>query len=144
MTNKDKIKKAIEESIEEITTVDDDIMGATVGVAQALDHLKKALNKVSLCLDKRQYEKASSLGYSDVASEFIFLQRTLGGLQSAYNQKQSLVSEIALKSGVGIYEEVEPFVDEVLTSSKVLSKEEKINNKKIARKLLKDLKFRKQ
>ena len=72
MTNKDKIKKAIEESMEEIKTVDDNIMGETIGVAQALDHLKQALEKVSTCLDKRQYEAASNLGYSDVSSEFIF------------------------------------------------------------------------
>lgn len=143
VNNEDKIKKSIEASMAEIQVVDDGIIGETIGVAQALDHLRKALDKVDECLDKRQYEKASGLGYSDVASEFIFLQRTLGGLQHAYHQKQKLVSEIALKSGVGVYEEVEPFVDAVLVSSKELSEEEKKKNKEIARKFLEDRKSQK-
>ena len=104
-----------------------------MALLRLLTTIRKALDKVEICLDKRQFEEASSLGYSDVSSEFIFLQRTLGGLQHSYGQKQALVSDIALKSGGGVYEVVEPFVDEIMTSSKELSKEEKMKNKKIGR-----------
>jgi hypothetical protein len=34
-----------------------------VGVAQAIDGLHKALNEISACLDRRDFYKASSLGY---------------------------------------------------------------------------------
>jgi len=131
------IENAIAEMSDELKSVDNDLIMDVAGVSQAIDHLRKALNKVEGCLDKRQFEEASSLGYSDVSSEFIFLQRTLGGLQHSYGQKQALVSEIALKSGVGVYEEVEPFVDAVLDSSKVLTKEQKMENEKIIRERLK-------
>lgn len=126
MTNENKIKNTVEQSMEEIETIDNDIIMDVVGVAQAIDHLREALNKVEICLDKRQFEKASSLGYSDISSEFIFLQRTLGGLQHSYGQKQSLVSEIALKSGVGVYEEVEPFIDKKMKSLEPRQKPMKI------------------
>ena len=125
MNDKDKILKTIEDSMEAVKTVDDNIIGECIGVSQALGELKKSLNEVEVCLDKREFLKASSLGYNDVASAFIFLQRTLGGLQHADNQKSQLVSEVAIKSGVGAYEKVEPFIDDVLVSSKVLSEEEK-------------------
>ena len=52
-----------------------------------------------------------------MASAFIFLQRTLGGSQHAESQKEELVSEIARKSGVGVSEEVAPFIDDILVSS---------------------------
>jgi hypothetical protein len=41
------------------------------------------LNHLSASLDRREFEKASALGYGAVTAEFIFLQRTLGGLQGA-------------------------------------------------------------
>jgi len=64
------------------------------------------------------------------------LQRTLGGLQQAQYEKERLVSDIALQSGVGVYEEVAPFVDDVLVSSKELSDEEKARNKEKSREWL--------
>lgn len=129
MTQRKKILQTIEDSMERINTIDNNIIGECIGVSHALDDLRKSLDKIEICLDKRTYSEASSLGYSDVASAFIFLQRTLGGLQQADLQKGELVSEIARKSGVGVYEEVAPFVDDVLVSSKELSEEEKIENK---------------
>ncbi len=115
--------------MEELKTVDENIIGECIGVSHALGDLRKALDEVDVCLDKRKYSEASRLGYGKVSSAFIFLQRTLGGLQHAYGQKEKLVSEIALESGVGVYEKVEPFVDDILDSSKELSEEEKAKNK---------------
>jgi len=137
MTQRKKILKTIEESMERINTIDNNIIGECIGVSHALDDLRKSLDKIEICLDKRTYSEASSLGYSDVASAFIFLQRTLGGLQQADLQKEELVSEIAHKSGVGVYEEVAPFVDDVLVSSKERSEEEQ-REKEIAKEKRKD------
>lgn len=114
--------------MEELKTVDDNIIGECIGVSHALGDLRRTLDKVDVCLDKRRYSEASNLGYRDVSSAFVFLQRALGGLQHAYTQKEKLVSEIALKSGVGVYEKVEPFVDNILESSKELPEAEKRKN----------------
>lgn len=133
MINRDKILKAIENSKARIEAVDQGIIGETIGVSQALDDLRKSLDDIKACLNKRTFSEASSIGYKDVATAFVFLQRTLGGLQQAQYEKERLVSDIALQSGVGVYEEVAPFVDDVLVSSKELSDEEKARNKEKTR-----------
>jgi len=102
---KQKIESVIANRSKEINHVDNDLMMEVVGVNMAIDHLRKALDKVEECLDKRKYEQASSLGYSDVSSEFIFLQRTLGGLLDSVHKSQSLISDIAVESGSNNYEE---------------------------------------
>ncbi len=122
MTDNNKILKAIDNAMEKIKTVDNNIIGETIGVSQALDELRKSIDEIEACMGKRTYTEASSLGYRDVSSAFIFLQRALGGLQHACNQKESLISEIAVQSGASAYEEVEPFVNNVLVSSKVRSR----------------------
>ena len=140
MTNRDKILRAIENSKARIEAVDQGIIGETIGVAQALDDLRKSLDDIETCLDKRAFSEASSIGYKEVATAFVFLQRTLGGLQQAQYEKEQLVSDIAVQSGVGVYEEVAPFVDDVLASSKALSAEEKARNKEKAREWLQERK----
>ena len=60
-------------------------------------------------LGERQFEKAAALGYQDIASAFIFLQRTLGGLQSADFNRHAFTSSIAEKLQCA-YEDVEPHV----------------------------------
>jgi len=131
------IQNAIEESRDDISDLDDALMMEVVGVAEAIDRLKKALDQLDVCLDKRDFDAAANLGYKDIASNFIFLQRTLGGLQQQANKKSELISDIAVRSDSGVYEEVAPFVDEILQSSKPLTPEQKKNNKKAALKLKK-------
>ena len=105
-----KIEQAVDAAKEEIEALDQQIFGEVIGVAQALDRLRIELDKVEDCLDERQFEKASSLGYNAVSHEFIFLQRTLGGLQQAEHDKQALISRVAMESGIGVFETVEPYV----------------------------------
>ena len=62
---------------------------------QAIDALRTALKQIGAALDSRQFEKASAIGYGRVAEEFVFLQRTLGGLQGACLHKEKLVSDLA-------------------------------------------------
>ena len=82
----------------------------SAGVAQAVDALRKALDKVEDCLNNRQYEAVANLGYRDVSSEFIFLQRTMGSLLTAAHDRQRFISDIAIESQLP-YEVVEPLVE---------------------------------
>ncbi len=85
----------------------------SAGVAQAVDALRQALNKVEQCLNDRQYEEVANLGYRDVSSEFVFLQRTMGSLLTRAHERSSIVSEIAGDAKVA-YEQVEPLVEQWL------------------------------
>lgn len=115
----------------ELARLDDEFFGEVVGVAQAIDALRKALNQVSAALDARQFEKASSLGYGKVAEEFVFLQRTLGGLQGACIDKERLVQDLAFALRCP-YEDVLPKVDAMLASARPLDRKQRIANRKAA------------
>lgn len=84
----------------------------------------------SICLDERQFEKASQLGYTEVASAFIFLQRALGGLNDTNGRKQELIQDIGLEVGKDHkdirYEEVAPFVEGGMESLKPIKNPMKI------------------
>ena len=67
----------------DIETIDNTILMETVGVAMAIDKLRESLDKVESYLDDREFEKASHVGYQDVAHDFVYVQRTLAGLQTA-------------------------------------------------------------
>lgn len=131
----ENIQNAIDESLDEIRDLDETLMMEVVGVAEAIDRLREALDQLNACLDEREFERASDLGYRNIASNFIFLQRTLGGLQQQALKKSQIISDIALRSGVGVYEQVAPFVEEILQSSKPITPEEKEKNRKAAKKL---------
>jgi hypothetical protein len=113
-----------------IKDIDEAFFGDVIGVAQALGQLKEALEKVDSCLDRREFEKASSLGYSDVSSEFIFLQRCLGGLNNTVGQKQKLIQDIGLELCKELdnvhYEEIAPLVEQKIESLKPIDKPLKI------------------
>lgn len=111
--------------------MDDEFFAEVVGVAQAIDALRKALSKLSSALDARQYEKASALGYEEVASEFVFLQRTLGGLQGACLHKEGLVQDLAFVLRCP-YEDVLPKVDALLASARPIDRKQRIANRKKA------------
>lgn len=111
--------------------MDDEFFAEVVGVAQAIDALRRALSKLSTALDARQYEKASALGYEEVASEFVFLQRTLGGLQGACLHKEGLVQNLAFALRCP-YQDVLPKVDALLTSTRPIDRKKRIANRKKA------------
>lgn len=93
----------------ELENVDQAVMDEVVGVAQAIGDLRKALDALGGLLDDRQFEKAAALGYQDLASAFIFLQRTLGGLQSVELNRHAFISSIAEELHCA-YEDAEPLV----------------------------------
>ncbi|MEC3863281.1 hypothetical protein VK792_18485 [Mesobacterium sp. TK19101] len=93
----------------ELETVDQAVMGEVVGVAQAIGDLRNALDALDGHLDDRKFERAAALGYQDIASAFIFLQRTLGGLQSAEHIRHEFISSIAEQLQCP-HEDAEPLV----------------------------------
>jgi len=131
--SKEAIQKAIENAKDKINNVDMSIVGQSIGISQAIDELRCGLDKIDECLHQREYEEASNIGYREIASSFVFLQRTLGGIQDVMGDKDKLVTEIAIKSGVGVYEEVAPFVDAALDSMKILTDKERAKNKELAK-----------
>jgi hypothetical protein len=115
----------------ELAASDDEFFAGVGGVAQAIDALRKALSKLNSALDARQYEKASALGYEEVASEFVFLQRTLGGLQGACLHKEALVQGLVFELRCP-YEDLLPKVDALLASARPINRKQRIANRKKA------------
>ena len=76
-----------------------DIAIAAGSVFHASDLLRKALDKVADFTKRNDCEGAAGLGYGDVSSAYIFLQRALGDLQSTGQRRDELISEIAGKVG---------------------------------------------
>lgn len=93
----------------ELESIDKSIMGEVVGVAQAVGDMRKALDALDGFLSERRFEKAAALGYGEVASAFVFLQRTLGGLQSADLDREAFTSSIAEHLNCS-FEDAEPQV----------------------------------
>lgn len=62
---------------------------------QAIDELYNKLEEVKAAIMADDYRKASSLGYNEVSSAYIFLQRMLGSLITLDMKKDSIVSELA-------------------------------------------------
>ena len=101
---------------DEIEMLDDNMIMETVGVAMALDALRESLDKVESHLDNREFEKASHIGYQEVAHNFVYVRRTLAGLQTAAHHKEAFISNIARESSVA-YEDVAPCVEQKMRSS---------------------------
>ena len=112
LDNSDKLRvaEAINLRWSELDDIEMTLAIESAGVAQAVDKLRKALDKVESCLNNRQYEAVANLGYEDVSSEFIFLQRTMGGLSTAAHDRQRFISDIAGDTRL-TYEIVEPLVE---------------------------------
>ena len=111
-----KIISIIEGKTAAIETLDDTIMMEVVGVAMALDKLRKSLDRVETHMDEREFEKASHVGYREVAEYFVYVQRTLAGLQTAALQKEALVCAIAQEANAA-YGEVAPYVEKKMQSA---------------------------
>lgn len=111
-----KIMAIVDGKTADIEKLDTDIMMETVGVAMALDKLRESLNKVETCMDEGEFEEASHIGYNEVAHNFVYVQRTLAGLQTAAQQKESLISDIAQETR-SAYEDVAPYVEEKMQST---------------------------
>jgi hypothetical protein len=121
-TRKKHITNLVAQKKTDIKNIDDSFFGNVGGVSQAIARLKDALEKIEICLDRREFIEASNLGYSEVSSEFVFLQRVLGGLNDTVTQKDILIQDICLELCNQLkkvsYEEVAPFVTQEMESLK--------------------------
>ena len=111
-----KIFSVLDGKGDEIEMLDDNMLMETVGVAMALDALRESLDQVKTHLDNREFEKASHVGYQEVAHNFVYVQRTLAGLQTAAHHKEAFISNIARQACVA-YEDVAPCVEQKMQSS---------------------------
>ena len=66
-----QIASIIDSRAAAIETLDNDIMMETVGVAMALDKLRASLDKLAVHLDDMEFEKASNVGYDELAHNFV-------------------------------------------------------------------------
>ena len=124
------IENAVKNNKDNINAIYDCFYGDMLGVAQAIGQLKEALEKIDTCLNQREFEQASALGYSDVSSEFIFLQRCLGSLNDTVMQKEKLTQEIGIEVSNQLEsvknEEVAVLVGNQMESLKPIVKPKKI------------------
>ena len=93
----------------DIACLDEAVVLDMAGVAQAAHEMRAALDALDELLDERRLEGAAALGYRDIASAFVFLQRTLGALQTVDHDLSALVSEVAGAMRCA-YEDAEPHV----------------------------------
>lgn len=110
-----RIQASIAQRAEQLKEVDFALVIERAGVSQAEDSLRKALDKLKQLLDNDEDEAASDLGYGDISSNYIFLQRTLGSLKLAALNRSSAISDIAGDTGQA-YETVAPFALEFMKS----------------------------
>lgn len=107
---RDRIRRAIEEHRDAIESVDWDLINDEVGVLQAESQLRAALDNVLERLEAKDYQAVGRLGYGEVASGFIFLQRVMGGIQMNGLRRSSTISDIAAEAGL-TYEQVAPLAE---------------------------------
>jgi len=113
MNDTDKIISAITSKQEALENLDQAIIGESIGLSMTIDLLRDALNDIESALDHREFEQAALLGYTDVTSEFICMQRSMAGLNDAMSQIQQFVTEVAAET-VPVYETVWPHVKDQL------------------------------
>jgi len=70
--NHQKIISIIDRQTAAIETLDNDIMMETVGVSMALDKLRESLDIIETHLNEREFEKASHVGYQELAHNFVY------------------------------------------------------------------------
>src|SRR5580692_7078926 len=123
VVTKEQARPVIESRYKDIGSLDDKTIGEVVGVAHALDDMRKALRELDACLDRREFEEAARLGYGSISSAYVFLQRTLGGLNDCSMQKQCIVQDVARELRCS-YDEALPHVDAVMVSPHPKKKEQ--------------------
>ncbi|NOU15692.1 MAG: hypothetical protein HOO92_17315 [Methylococcaceae bacterium] len=109
--NQQKILTLVEGKAADIQTIDNNLLMEKAAVAMAIAKLRETLDKLEGHLNDREFQKASHVGYDELAHHFVYVQRTLAGLQTAAYQKEGLISNIAQEASAA-YEEVAPHVDQ--------------------------------
>jgi hypothetical protein len=82
-----------------------------VPVLQCADALKKSIDEIVDSIKLDQFEQAADLGYQDLCSNFVWIQRTLGAVHDAAMQCSAAIAEVAGDTGLS-HEQVKPLVVE--------------------------------
>jgi hypothetical protein len=69
------------------------------GSLVAIGELRNQLDELERLLTGEEYERASLLGYQEIAVGFVDLQRCLGGVQALTMDEQLLVGEVSRSRG---------------------------------------------
>lgn len=104
-----RLREIIESFADQLDEVQLQLVIESAGVAQAIAALRKALDKTERCLRESDYAEVANLGYRDVSSEFIFLQRTMGAINDDAMKRSSVISDICCEAKLS-FEVVEPHV----------------------------------
>lgn len=67
-------------------------------------------------MNEREFEKPFHVGYQEVAHNFVYVQRTLAGLQTAAHQKEAFISDITQEANA-TYEDVAPYVEKKMQTA---------------------------
>jgi hypothetical protein len=62
---------------------------------EGVEELRNHLEQLETLLQNRLYESASALGYHEVSTGFVYVQRCLGGIEELHLDEQLLVQELA-------------------------------------------------
>ncbi|MFA5923921.1 MAG: hypothetical protein WC856_21955 [Methylococcaceae bacterium] len=91
--NDQKIISIIDNKTTAIEIIDNDIMMETVGVDMALDKLRGALDMMETHMNEREFEKASRVGYQEVAHNLFMCKELWQGFKQPHTRrKRSLVT----------------------------------------------------
>jgi hypothetical protein len=111
----EQLESIIAKMSDKISVLDDERIINAATVAQALDALRKELDRVEEYLNNRDFQKAADLGYRGISSEYVFLQRALGALNTSENKTDEMIGTLAEKANLS-YEEVLPHVKKRMDS----------------------------
>ncbi len=105
------IKASISKRAIELEDAYLNVLIQSVPVLTIADALKKSIDEIASSIKSDQFELAADLGYGDLSSNFVWMQRTLGSVNDAAMQCSEAISEVAGDCGLA-HEQVKPLVVE--------------------------------
>jgi hypothetical protein len=122
-------RNAVETSIgkraKEIEDAFTNAMIHSAPVFHCADELRKSIDEILITIESNQIEDAADLGYGDLCSNFVWMQRCLGALHDAALKRSNAISEVAGDCGLA-YEQVKPLVVEYI--DRINSQKQKQSN----------------
>ena len=110
-TQVNSIKSSINQRAKELDDAFTNVLIHSAPVLQSADLLKKAIDEIVGSIESDQFEHAADLGYEDLSSNFIWMQRALGSLKDAAMQCSEAIAQVAGDCGLA-HEQVKPLVVE--------------------------------
>lgn len=106
---KNTVETSIKNRSKELEDAFWDVIIQSTPVYQCADAMKKSIEEILQAIDADQFEKAANLGYRDFCANFVWMQRTLGGINDAAMHFSEAISKVAFDCGLA-HEQVKPIV----------------------------------